>query len=122
VLVDIEYKRSGKFGILRIFIDRKEGGITIRELEEISKKISLALDVEDPIENSYTLEVSSPGLDRDLVKDRELKWAISKKVKIFLKNGTTYEGFLNSFNDDEIVISGNVYKRSEILKIKLNEV
>jgi ribosome maturation factor RimP len=122
VLVDIEYKRSGKFGILRIFIDRKEGGITIRELEEISKKISLALDVEDPIENSYTLEVSSPGLDRDLVKDRELKWAISKKVKIFLKSGTTCEGFLNSFNDDEIVISGNVYKRSEILKIKLNEV
>ncbi len=122
VLVDIEYKKSGKFSILRIFIDRKEGGITIKELEEISKKISLALDVEDPIESSYTLEVSSPGLDRDLVKDRELKWAISKKVKVFLKDGNTYEGFLNSFNDDEIVISGNVYKRNEVLKIKLNEV
>ena len=39
VLVDIEYKKSGKFSILRIFIDRMEGGITIRELEEISKKI-----------------------------------------------------------------------------------
>ena len=122
VLVDIEYKRSGKFGILRIFIDRKEGGITIKELEEISKKISLALDVEDPIENSYTLEVSSPGLDRELVKDRELKWAISKKVKVFLKDGNTYEGFLNDFNDDEIIISGKAYRRSEILKIKLNEV
>ncbi|MEO0225170.1 MAG: ribosome maturation factor RimP [candidate division WOR-3 bacterium] len=122
VLVDIEYRKSGKFSILRIFIDRKEGGITIKELEEISKKISLALDVEDPIENSYTLEVSSPGLDRELVKDRELKWAISKKVKIFFKNGSTYEGFLNSFNDEEIVVSGKVYKRVDILKIKLNEV
>ena len=57
-----------------------------------------------------------------MVKDRELKWAVSKKVKVFLKSGNTYEGFLNSFNDDEVVISGNVYKRSDILKIKLNEV
>jgi len=121
ILVDIEYK-GGKHGILRIFVDRKDGGITIKEIEKLSKEISLALDVEDPIKESYILEVSSPGLDRELVKDRELKWAISKKVKVFLKNGNVEEGFLNNFNNEEIIVSGKAYKRDEITKIKLNEV
>ncbi len=122
ILVDIEYKKGGKIGLLRIFVDRKEGGITMKEIEKLSKEISLALDAEDPIEKSYILEVSSPGLDRELVKDRELSWAISKKVKLFLKDGSSYEGFLNSFNEDEVVVSGKAYKRKEIAKIKLNEV
>jgi ribosome maturation factor RimP len=121
ILVDIEY-RGGKIGILRIFVDRKGGGITIKEIEKLSKEISLALDTEDIIENSYILEVSSPGLDRELVKDRELKWAISKKVKLFLKDGSSYEGVLENFNENEVVVSNRHFKRSDIVKMKLNEV
>lgn len=121
VLVDIEYK-GGKYGILKIFVDRPDGGITIKEIEKLSKEISLILDAENIIEERYILEVSSPGLDRELNKDRELKWAISKKVKLFLKNGSTFDGKLESFNEGEVVVSGKVYKRAEISKIKLNEV
>ncbi|MEO0202322.1 MAG: ribosome maturation factor RimP [candidate division WOR-3 bacterium] len=121
ILVDVEYK-GGKIGILRIFVDRKGGGITIKEVENLSKEISLALDTEDIIKNSYILEVSSPGLDRELSKDRELKWAILKKVKLFLKDGSSFEGILEGFNNEEIIVSKRHFKRNEINKIKLNEV
>ncbi|MCS7244623.1 MAG: ribosome maturation factor RimP [candidate division WOR-3 bacterium] len=121
VLVDIEYK-GGKYGILKIFVDRLDGGITIKEIEKLSREISLILDAENIIEERYVLEVSSPGLDRELNKDRELRWAVSKKVKLFLKNGATFGGRLEQFNENEVVVSGKVYKRSEISKIKLDEV
>jgi ribosome maturation factor RimP len=121
ILVDIEF-RKGKYSFLKIYIDRKEGNITISEIEKISKEISLILDTEDPIENPYILEVSSPGLDRNLVKDREIKWALNKKVKAFLKDGKVIEGTLQNYDGNFFSISGNEIKKSEVAKLKLNEV
>lgn len=64
-LVEVEYKRSGREAVLRIFID-KEGGVTLDHCTDVSRELSLILDVEDFIPCEYTLEVSSPGLDRPL--------------------------------------------------------
>jgi ribosome maturation factor RimP len=56
----------GKRGLLRIFIDRKQGGVTLEDCERVSAQLGAWLDVEDPLPGSYVLEVSSPGLDRRL--------------------------------------------------------
>ena len=64
-LVDIEVKRSPGGQLVRLFVD-KPGGIGLDDLQRVSEEVSAILDVEDPIESAYTLEVSSPGLDRPL--------------------------------------------------------
>lgn len=64
-LVEIEYKRSGREAVLRIFID-KEGGVMLDDCADVSRELSLILDIEDFIPCEYNLEVSSPGLDRPL--------------------------------------------------------
>jgi ribosome maturation factor RimP len=69
-LVDAEFKGAGKNSLLRVFIDRP-GGISHRDCELVSEQVGTVLDVEDLIPFSYTLEVSSPGLDRKLVKESD---------------------------------------------------
>lgn len=64
-LVDVEVKRAPGGQFVRIYVD-KEGGIGIDELQLVSEEVSAILDVEDPLATAYTLEVSSPGLDRPL--------------------------------------------------------
>ena len=68
-LVHVEVT-SGRNPILRVFID-KPGGVTIDDCAHVSERISLILDVEDPIPNKFMLEVSSPGLDRGLYKESD---------------------------------------------------
>ena len=67
-LVGVELERSGARGALRVFIDREEG-VTVGDCERASRQIGAVLDVEDPIPDSYDLEVSSPGLDRPLLTE-----------------------------------------------------
>jgi len=69
-LVDVELKGAGKSSVLRVFIDRP-AGISHRDCELVSEQVGTVLDVEDLIAFSYTLEVSSPGLDRKLVKESD---------------------------------------------------
>ncbi|WP_305767533.1 ribosome maturation factor RimP [Candidatus Epulonipiscium viviparus] len=74
-LVDVEFKREGANYFLRIYID-KEGGIAIDDCTSVSRAIEPILDEADPIEPPYMLEVSSPGIDRILKKDKDfLKYA-----------------------------------------------
>ncbi len=126
VLVDIEFKGLGSRSILSVYIDGKNRPVTLKECEDVSGLLSLELDARDLIDHSYILEVSSPGLDRVLKKDRELKWAIGKKVKILYVDGNEDEGRLVDFNDSEILIERNGEKKSiereKISKIKLDEV
>ena len=70
-LVDIEYKGNRNRGILRVYID-KQSGINIDECAEVSRELSTLLDIHNPIPCSYTLEVSSPGLNRVLKKENRL--------------------------------------------------
>ena len=84
-LVEVEFRASGKRWLLRIFIDR-EGGVTIDDCEYVSRELSRALDVEDPIEHPYTLEVSSPGLTRALKRLEDFARYRGKKCRIITRD------------------------------------
>jgi ribosome maturation factor RimP len=80
-LFEIEYKREGRQMILRIFID-KEGGITLDDCAAVSRELSALLDVEDIIPGKFTLEVSSPGLNRPIRSLADYDRYIGKLVKV----------------------------------------
>jgi ribosome maturation factor RimP len=80
-LVDVEFKGAGKSSLLRIFIDRP-AGISHEDCELVSEQVGTVLDVEDLIPFSYTLEVSSPGLDRKLFKEADYIRFAGKLAKI----------------------------------------
>jgi ribosome maturation factor RimP len=86
-LVDIEFVRIGKDAVLRLFID-KDGGVVLDDCAEVSRELSAILDVEEVISVNYTLEVSSPGLDRPLKKIQDYERYAGRLVKI-----RTYEPF-----------------------------
>ena len=80
-LVDLEYKREGREMILRLFID-KDGGVNLDDCAAVSRELSEVLDVEDIISEHYSLEVSSPGLDRPLKKIEDFQRFKGRLVKI----------------------------------------
>ncbi len=110
-LVDLEYKKEGPNNFLRVFMD-KPGGITLDDCQNISKEISDELDKTDPIKQAYYLEVSSPGLDRPLKNDKDLKRNLDKDVELKL-----YEAL-----DGTKLIQGRLIDFDEnTLKLKLEE-
>ena len=80
-LVDVEVKRDKTGHLVRLFVD-KEGGIGLDDLQSVSEEVSAILDAEDPIESTYTLEVSSPGLDRSLKTEADYRRFIGKLAKL----------------------------------------
>ena len=80
-LIDLELKREGRDWFLRLFID-KPGGVTLDDCVEVSRDVSAILEVEDPIESAYRLEVSSPGLDRPLKKAADFERFAGQQVKL----------------------------------------
>jgi ribosome maturation factor RimP len=80
-LVDVEYVSIYGRWILRLFVD-KEGGVTIGDCARISEELGDLIDVKEIIRHEYNLEVSSPGLDRPLKKEKDLSRALGKRVKI----------------------------------------
>lgn len=85
-LIDVEYGRERGIWVLRLFVDRVEGGITLKECESISHTVSLLLDELDPIPHSYNLEVFSPGLDRVLKKPKDFARFVGHKALFKLKS------------------------------------
>ncbi len=79
----VEYLGQGRHTLLRVFID-KSGGVNIEDCAEASRQVSSILDVEDPIKDEYTLEVSSPGMDRILFRPEQYKMYLNSKLKIRL--------------------------------------
>jgi len=106
-LVDVEFIKEGANWYLRIYID-KPGGITIDDCQIVSEEISDILDQKDPIEQSYFLEVSSPGLDRPLKKDSDFERFKGElvEVKVYkpIDGRKVFEGELVGLVDDKIVI------------------
>lgn len=88
-LVDIEFGRVGPDAVLRLFID-KEGGVMLDDCAGLSRELSMILDVEDVIAGNYTLEVSSPGLDRPLKKQTDYDRFAGRLIKV-----RTYQPFLD---------------------------
>jgi ribosome maturation factor RimP len=91
-VVLVEIKSSGNKSVLRTFIDQP-GGISLDDCERFSRRFSVSLDVEDLIPFSYTLEVSSPGIDRPLVKESDFKRFCGKDATI--RTRTPIEGRKN---------------------------
>ena len=107
-LYDVEYAKEGKNYFLRIFID-KEKGIDLNDCEKVNDAITDILDTENYIKDQYFLEISSPGIERVLRKDKHLEKNIGTdiNVKLFKKdeNGKKeYLGKLKEYNQNEIVI------------------
>jgi ribosome maturation factor RimP len=120
--VDLEYKREGRQMVLRLFID-KEGGVTLDDCTAVSKELSAVLDAEDLIRERYTLEVSSPGLNRPLKSSADYEKYIGELVKIktfeAIPDATgnkrkTFLGKLESFTDNKITIHLLEGQRAEI--------
>ena len=99
-LVDVEYlSKYGKW-VLRMYIDR-EGGVTIDDCARVSRELGDLIDIKNVIEHEYVLEVSSPGIDRPLKKEKDFIRAIGKKIKVkmaFPINGRrNFSGRLKDF-------------------------
>ena len=124
-LYDVEYVKEGPEYYLRIYID-KESGIDLNDCEKVSNEINEILDKADYIKEQYYLEVSSPGIERKLRKDKHLEQNISKNVEIKLfkkdNNGQKeYTGKLKAFNQEEIIIEADkeiTIERKNIAQIK----
>ncbi len=88
-LVEVSCSGQGPRTLFRVFID-KPGGVKISDCEQVHKSLGYALDIEDPIPHAYTLEVSSPGLDRPFRSREEYTKSIGKSVEVRLRR--PYEG------------------------------
>ena len=103
----IEYLGQGKHSVLRIYIDRDEG-VTIEDCEHVSKQVSELLDVEGTLTSSYTLEVSSPGMDRLLFKPEQYAESIGETVDVRLnypfEGRRRLVGALTGLENDEVVV------------------
>lgn len=125
-LVDVDYVRERDW-YLRVYLD-KPGGVDLDDCQMVSEKLSAVLDEKDPITENYLLEVSSPGLDRVLKKDKDLIRYNGRDVDIQLfkpVNGSKqFTGALEGFTDTTIdfTINGEsmTFERSAIAQIRLH--
>ena len=126
-LWDVEYVKEGSEYYLRAYID-KEGGITIDDCVDVSRKLSDKLDEDEFIDSEYILEVSSPGLGRTLKSDRDFSKSIGRDTDIKLYKPIDkvkeFEGILKAFDNDTLtfLIDGNerVFNKSEVASVKLH--
>ncbi|SFC73747.1 ribosome maturation factor RimP [Clostridium uliginosum] len=121
-LYHVEYiKENGEF-YLRIYIDKPEGNISLSDCEAVSRRVSETLDVEDPIEGSYYLEVSSPGLNRGLYKEEHFKKFIGREVLVRFNgsfNGMkNIKGILKDIVEDFIIVEAETEVKVPHEKIK----
>ncbi|MBL1271316.1 MAG: ribosome maturation factor RimP [Oceanospirillales bacterium] len=104
----IEYRSKGYQSMLRVFIDDAENGIGIDDCEKVSRQISGVMDVEDPIQTEYTLEVSSPGMDRPLFRPEQYQAFVGHQVQIRLRMAfegrRKFQGLIKGVEGDDIVV------------------
>ncbi len=109
-LVGIEYLPMGKQSVLRIYIDLEQG-ILVEDCEKVSRQVSAVLDVEDPIRGAYTLEVSSPGIDRPLFTPEQYAAYVGQTVRIqlgrALEGRRKFKGKLTEVSDEGLVLTDN---------------
>lgn len=106
-LVDVEYVKEGGTWYLRAYID-KPGGITVNDCETVSRRLSEILDEKDYIEDSYVLEISSPGLGRPLKKEKDFKRSLGKEVEIrtyrMIDKSKEFTGILKAYDDSTVTV------------------
>lgn len=103
----IEFFSQGRHSLLRIYIDH-ENGILLEDCEKVSRQLSGVLDVEDPISVEYTLEVSSPGMDRPLFTLEQFARHAGDQVKVKLRGPfegrRNFQGILRGVEDQDVVV------------------
>ncbi len=109
-IYDVEYVKEGKEYYLRCYID-KDGGVNIQDCEKVSRALSAKLDEEDYISEAYILEVSSPGLGRQLKKDSHLEYSLGEEVDInlyeALDGAKEYTGILKAYDKESITVEAD---------------
>lgn len=130
-LWDVRYVKEGADWYLRVYID-KPGGVDINDCERVSRAINDPLDELDPIENAYCLEVCSPGLERELVRDEHFERFIGADVLVKLTRpidglGREFDGKLKSYENGEITIVDHggenelTFSKKEAVWVKLDD-
>ncbi|WP_295916822.1 ribosome maturation factor RimP [Anaerovibrio lipolyticus] len=121
-LVAVEYVRE-KDWYLRVFID-KEGGIELDDCQELSGRLGDILDEKDVIKGAYMLEVSSPGLDRELKKEKDFRREQGKKVDVSLyaaeDGNKVLVGVLNGYDGDNVTIDEQVIPMDNVAQVRLH--
>jgi len=101
----VEYKKEGKNWVLRIFIDKEEG-ITVEDCQNISRLTGDLIDVEETIQTPFNLEVSSPGLDRSLKREKDFLKFKGKRIRLHsispVDNRRKFTGILSDFKDQTV--------------------
>ena len=120
-LVDVEYKKEGKNWFLRIFID-KEGGVTVADCQKVSHLTGDLLEVEETIITPYSLEVSSPGLDRVLKREKDFLKFKGRQIRLHslspIDNRRKFIGILAEFKDQTVFLELD----GKLLEIPLRQV
>lgn len=126
-LVDVEYVKEAGSWYLRAYLD-KEGGFTVDDCELVSRRLSDLLDEEDFIPDSYILEVSSPGLGRQLKKEKDFARSLGEEVEVKLYQAVNrqkeFTGILEGYDDEKLILSfgegeNMEFRRAEIAMLRL---
>jgi len=132
-LVDLEWRREGNRWVLRFTIDKGDGtreepgsGLSVADCERFSHEVGDLLEVSDLIPGRYDLEVSSPGLDRELRKERELRWAVGKAVHCWLREPqdgrTELSGQLRAVTEELLILEEAGARERELLRSHVTKV
>lgn len=126
---DVRFVKEGTNWYLRIFID-KEGGVSIDDCVDMTHAINKPLDEADPIEQAYCLEVSSPGIERELTRDEHFEKCIGQKITVRtirpIDGKRDFKGVLESYDNGNIGFraedgSGFVFGKKEVSFVKLDD-
>ncbi len=122
-LWDVEYVKEAGEWFLRVYIDR-EGGVDISHCEAVSRPLSDALDEVDPIEGSYTFEVSSAGLDRALKKPAHFAQCMGQRVDLKLyrpiDGRKEVAGALSGYEEGDVIIDGVRFEKKDVAQVRLH--
>lgn len=119
---DVEFRGGGKARMLRIFIDKPQG-VTHEDCANVSREVGTILDVEDIIPGSYTLEVSSPGLDRKLRRAGDYERFTGSKIKVQtripVENTRHFEGRLKGLHEGRVLLEYGGGKKTEARTVEI---
>lgn len=114
-MVDVEFRRESRGMVLRLFLDRS-GGISLDDLTRVSRQLGDVLDAHDAVPGSYTLEVSSPGINRRLRRPDHFRRYLGKKVRVRtatpVEGRRDFVGILQSVDADGIVLEAGGFPRA----------
>lgn len=122
-LWDVEYVKEAGEWFLRVYIDR-EGGVDIDACEAVSRPLSDLLDEADPIQNAYTFEVSSAGLDRPLKKPEHFRSCMGSQVDVKLyrpiEGRKEYTGVLTGYEAGNVTVDDRVFEQKDVAQVRLH--